>query len=301
MGLIDVNAWVLLHALMFNAILVERDPPPYRAEHQINSMSRNCRAGDVTVRVEYSTLNYKDALAITGKGPVVRQFPDGARNRLGRYGGAAPSNAVLQERRQGAVERLGSRGDPLGRTRAAGARQSRLADSAAGALLRRGRRWPSAPPAIRPCCASWPWSGMASTPGDGEILVTGAAGGVGSVAVALLSKLGFRVAAMTGRPAEADFLRQLGAAEILDRAQFAARASRWPRNAGPARSTWWAAIPWPMSVRRCAMAAWSRPAVWPGAWIFRPPSRRSFCAASPWRASTASCGRAPIAWKPGGD
>ena len=60
------------------------------------------------------------------------------------------------------------------------------------------------------------------TPGGGEILVTGAAGGVGSVAVAVLSKLGFRVAAVTGRPAEAEFLRQLGAAEILERAQFAA-------------------------------------------------------------------------------
>jgi acrylyl-CoA reductase (NADPH) len=60
------------------------------------------------------------------------------------------------------------------------------------------------------------------TPGSGEILVTGAAGGVGSVAVAVLSKLGFRVAAVTGRPAEAEFLRQLGAAEILERAQFAA-------------------------------------------------------------------------------
>ncbi len=60
------------------------------------------------------------------------------------------------------------------------------------------------------------------TPGDGEILVTGAAGGVGSVAVALLSRLGFRVAAMTGRPVESDFLRELGAAEIVDRAAYAA-------------------------------------------------------------------------------
>jgi acrylyl-CoA reductase (NADPH) len=59
------------------------------------------------------------------------------------------------------------------------------------------------------------------TPGSGEILVTGAAGGVGSVAVAVLAKLGFRVAAVTGRPAEADFLKRLGAAEVLDRALFA--------------------------------------------------------------------------------
>ena len=62
---------------------------------------------------------------------------------------------------------------------------------------------------------------MASSPASGEVLVTGAAGGVGSIAVALLSKLGFRVAAMTGRPAQADFLRQLGAAEIVDRASYA--------------------------------------------------------------------------------
>src|SRR5208282_1297318 len=59
------------------------------------------------------------------------------------------------------------------------------------------------------------------TPDSGEILVTGAAGGVGSVSVAILAKLGYRVAAMTGRPAESEFLKQLGAAEVLDRAQFA--------------------------------------------------------------------------------
>ena len=59
------------------------------------------------------------------------------------------------------------------------------------------------------------------TPDSGEILVTGAAGGVGSVAVALLSKLGFHVAAMTGRPAEADFLKQLGALEIIEQTQYA--------------------------------------------------------------------------------
>src|SRR5580698_426409 len=59
---------------MFQAILVEREPPPYRASLKKLNESQ-LPAGDVTVRVEYSTLNYKDALAITGKGPVVRQFP----------------------------------------------------------------------------------------------------------------------------------------------------------------------------------------------------------------------------------
>ena len=81
-----------------------------------------------------------------------------------------------------------------------------LADSAAGPHSRHDRPWPSAPRATRPCCVSWLWNGMALCPASGEILVTGAAGGVGSVAVALLSKLGFRVVAVTGRAAEADFL-----------------------------------------------------------------------------------------------
>src|SRR5882757_283699 len=70
----DAPARVLLHAHMFKAILVERDPPPYRA-NLTDLDEAQLPPGDVTVRIDHSTLNYKDALAITGKGPVVRQFP----------------------------------------------------------------------------------------------------------------------------------------------------------------------------------------------------------------------------------
>jgi acrylyl-CoA reductase (NADPH) len=204
---------------MINAILVEREPPPYRAALKKLDESQ-LPSGDVSVRVEYSTLNYKDALAITGKGPVVRQFPmvpgidfagtvEHSSSPLYRSGDKVLLNGWgVGEVHWGGLAQLARvKADwliPL--PEALTARQA-MALGTAGytamlsvmALERHG-----------------------ITPGDGEILVTGAAGGVGSVAVALLSKLGFQVAAMTGRPAESDFLRELGAAQILDRAPFAA-------------------------------------------------------------------------------
>ena len=87
----------------------------------------------------------------------------------------------------------------------------------AAASSRRPTRWRSAPPATRRCSASWRWSGTASSPERGPVVVTGAAGGVGSVAVALLQKLGYHVIASTGRAEEHDYLTGLGAAEIIGR------------------------------------------------------------------------------------
>ena len=203
---------------MINAILIERDPPPYRASLKKIDESQ-LPAGDVTVRVEYSTLNYKDALAITGKGPVVRQFPmvpgidfagtvEHSSNPSYKSGDKVLLNGWgVGESHWGGLSQLARiKADWLIPLPAALTARQAMAVGTAGytamlsvmALERHGIR-----------------------PGDGEILVTGAAGGVGSVAVALLSKLGFRVAAMTGRPAESEFLKQLGAAEILDRAPFA--------------------------------------------------------------------------------
>jgi len=171
------------------------------------------------VRVEYSTLNYKDALAITGKAPVVRQFPmvpgidfagtvEHSSNPSYKSGDKVLLNGWgVGESHWGGLSQLARiKADWLIPLPAALTARQAMAVGTAGytamlsvmALERHGIR-----------------------PGDGEILVTGAAGGVGSVAVALLSKLGFRVAAMTGRPAESEFLKQLGAAEILDRAPFA--------------------------------------------------------------------------------
>jgi acrylyl-CoA reductase (NADPH) len=203
---------------MFTAILVERDPPPYRASLKKLDESQ-LPEGDVTVRVEYSTLNYKDALAITGKGPVVRHFPmvpgidfAGTVEHSGNASYKSGDKVVLNgwgvgEAHWGGLAQVARvKADWLIPLPGALTARQAMAVGTAGytAML---------------CVMALERHGI--TPGDGEILVTGAAGGVGSVAVALLSKLGFRVAAMTGRPAQSDFLRQLGAAEIVDRAAYA--------------------------------------------------------------------------------
>ena len=203
---------------MFNAILVERDPPPYRASLKKLDESQ-LPEGDVTVRVEYSTLNYKDALAITGKGPVVRHFPmvpgidfAGTVEHSGNASYKSGDKVVLNgwgvgEAHWGGLAQVARvKADWLIPLPGALTARQAMAVGTAGytAML---------------CVMALERHGI--TPGDGEILVTGAAGGVGSVAVALLSKLGFKVAAMTGRPAQSDFLRQLGAAEIVDRAAYA--------------------------------------------------------------------------------
>ena len=176
-------------------------------------------AGDVTVRVEYSTLNYKDALAITGKGPVVRQFPlvpgidfAGTVEESSNPGFKRGDKVLLNgwgvgESHWGGLSQIARvKGEWLIPLPGALTARQAMAVGTAGytAML---------------CVMALERHGL--TPGDGEILVTGAAGGVGSVAVALLSKLGFRVVAMTGRPAESGFLTELGAAEIMDRAAYA--------------------------------------------------------------------------------
>jgi len=174
----------------------------------------------VTVRVDYSTLNYKDALAITGKAPVVRQFPmvpgvdfagtvDASEHPSYRAGDRVLLNGwgVGETHWGGLAQRARVKGDWLIPLPAAFTPRQSMAIGTAGytAML---------------CVIALERHGV--TPASGEILVTGAAGGVGSVAVAVLAKLGFRVAAVTGRLAEAEYLKRLGAAEILDRALFTA-------------------------------------------------------------------------------
>jgi acrylyl-CoA reductase (NADPH) len=174
--------------------------------------------GDVTVRVEWSTLNYKDALAITGKAPVVRRFPmvpgidlagvvEESADPAWKAGDRVVLNGwgVGEAHFGGLAQRARVKGAWLVRLPAAFTTRQAMAIGTAGytAML---------------CVLALERHGIA--PGDGEVLVTGAGGGVGSVAVAVLSKLGHRVVASTGRAAEADWLRALGAAEILDRAQL---------------------------------------------------------------------------------
>ena len=199
---------------MFKAIVINKDDKGYRAE--LGQLEESALpAGDVRVRVQYSTLNYKDGLAITGKGPVVRSFPmvpgiDFAGEVLEstspefKVGDAVLLNGwgVGEGHWGGLAQQARVKADwliplPKGFT----AKQA-LAIGTAGytAML---------------CVMALQKHGV--KPADGEVLVTGAAGGVGSFAIALLSKLGFTVVASSGRPQEAEYLRSLGAAEVIDR------------------------------------------------------------------------------------
>ena len=190
-------------------------------------------AGDVLAAVEYSTLNYKDGLAIANKGPVVRSWPmvagiDGAGTVLESTHGAwkAGDKFVhngwgLGETRWGLMsERARLQGDWLVRLPAAFTTRQAMAIGTAGytAML---------------CVLTLEKNGIKPT--DGQVLVTGATGGVGSVAVALLSKLGYTVVAATGKAAEQTYLKQLGATSIMDRAELASPGK-------PLQKERWAAV-----------------------------------------------------------
>jgi acrylyl-CoA reductase (NADPH) len=174
--------------------------------------------GDVTVRVEWSCLNYKDGLALTGKAPVVRRFPmipgidfvgmvEASEHPEWKPGDRVILNGWgLGETHLGAyAEKARVKGDWLvpmpsgmtGREAMAIGTAGYTAMLAVLALERHG-----------------------ITPERGPVLVTGAAGGVGSVAVALLAKLGYQVIASTGRPEEADYLKRLGAKEVIERKEL---------------------------------------------------------------------------------
>ena len=182
----------------------------------------NLMDGDVTFRVEYSTLNYKDGLAITGKAPVVRRFPmiagiDAAGTVESSTNAAwKPGDKVILNGWGCGETHLGAyaakarvKGEWLVRLPGSMTARDAMAIGTAGytamlavmALERHGL-----------------------TPERGPVAVTGAAGGVGSVAIAILAKLGFAVHAVTGRPEEADYLKQLGAAEIVERKELAGPA-----------------------------------------------------------------------------
>ncbi|MCJ2074037.1 oxidoreductase [Methylobacterium sp. J-030] len=202
---------------MFKAILIEKDEAGYRAGlREIDEAQ--LPEGDVTVDVAYSTLNYKDGLAITGKGPVVRKFP--------MVPGIDIAGTVRESRHQDykVGDRVVLNGWGVGETYWGGLAQvARLKGDwlvpLPGALTpRQAMAIGTAGYTAMLCVIALERHGV--TPDKGEVVVTGAAGGVGSTAIALLSRLGYTVVAVSGRPEEADYLRGLGAAEILDRATF---------------------------------------------------------------------------------
>lgn len=215
---------------MFNAILLQRaaDKSTLASLEPLDDSRLPDRA--VTVRVDYSTLNFKDALALTGKGAVVRQWPlvpgidlagvveassdprwqPGQRVVLNGWG-------VGESHWGGLAQKARVDGDWLLELPASLSTRDAMAIGTAGftaamcvqALVRHGVQ-----------------------PGDGEVLVTGSAGGVGSIAVALLASLGYTVVASTGRVQEEAYLRELGAAEVIDRATLSAagkplQTERW--------------------------------------------------------------------------
>jgi acrylyl-CoA reductase (NADPH) len=189
--------------------------------------------GEVRVAVSHSTLNYKDGLALTNKGPVVRTWPmvpgiDGAgtvlesRHPAWRVGDAVIHNGWgAGETRWGCLaEQAVLAGSGLVRLPPAFTPRQAMAIGTAGytAML---------------CVLAIEAHG--ATPAGGEVLVSGATGGVGSVAVALLSKLGWRVVAATGKAGEAPYLQSLGAAEVIDRAALTAPGK-------PMQKERWAAV-----------------------------------------------------------
>ena len=207
---------------MFKALVLHKDEAGFRAGLETLEESRLAALadGDVLVGVEYSTLNYKDGLALTNKGPVVRQWPmvpgiDGAGTVLeSRHMNWKPGERVIHngwgagETRWGCLAaRAVLGGDGLVRLPSAFTARQAMAIGTAGytAML---------------CVQALQRHGV--KPGVGDVLVTGATGGVGSIAVALLAHAGHRVVAATGRPAEADYLTALGAADVVDRASLSA-------------------------------------------------------------------------------
>jgi acrylyl-CoA reductase (NADPH) len=184
--------------------------------------------GDVTVRVEWSTLNYKDGLAVTGKAPVVRRFPmiagidlAGTVEQSSHPQWKAGDKVIctgwgMGETHLGAyAAKARVKGDWLVRLPEAMSARDAMAIGTAGftAML-----------------AVLALEKHGLTPKDGAVVVTGAAGGVGSVATAVLSKLGYHVIASTGRMSEADYLRGLGAAEVIDRNELSGPAKPLARE-----------------------------------------------------------------------
>lgn len=203
----------------FRAIRIDKSDQGQFADYVV-MRARDLMEGDVDVDVAFSAINYKDGLAVTGKGPVVRRFPMipgvdlAGRVTRSAHPEFAPGDIVVatasglgEAHYGGFAQKARLSGDWLAKLPPPLTMAQAMAVGTAGltamfclmALERHGAR-----------------------PADGRAAVTGAAGGVGSFAVALLAKAGWGVAAVTGRAGEADYLKRLGAAEIISREEFAA-------------------------------------------------------------------------------
>lgn len=202
----------------FKAIMISRDDEKKQSVSIENITVEDLMEGDVIVDVEATTVNYKDGLAITGRSPVVRRWP--------MIPGIDFAGTVVSSEhpKWSAGDKVVLNGWGVGETHyGAYALKARV----------NGDWLISLPPGMKPTDAmaigTAGYTSMLSvlalekagiTPDGGPVIVTGASGGVGSVAVALLSKLGYQVTASTGRVSEEAFLKDLGATDIIDRAEL---------------------------------------------------------------------------------
>jgi acrylyl-CoA reductase (NADPH) len=202
---------------MFKAVLINKEEDTYTASLREVSES-DLPDGDVTINVQYSTLNYKDGLAITGKSPVVRKFPmvpgvdlvgtvESTTHPDYKAGDSVILNGwgVGESHWGGLAQKARLNGDWLVPLPKSFTPEQAMSIGTAGytAML---------------CIMTLEQHGV--TPDKGEILVTGATGGVGSIAVSLLAKLGYRVVAMTGRAKESEYVTALGASEVMARSEY---------------------------------------------------------------------------------
>jgi acrylyl-CoA reductase (NADPH) len=213
----------VINAMKFNALLATKEDGQVSTK-LVSLDDADLHDGDVLVQVDYSTLNYKDSLAMTNRSPIIRNFPmipgidfagtvvesshaefrSGDRVVLNGYGLSQTHHGGLAQRARVPGEWLVKLPDSI-------SSKDAMAIGTAGytAML---------------CVLALEHGGV--KPEHGDILVTGANGGVGSIAVAILSKLGYRVVASTGRPEHAQYLKDLGAAELIDRTTLAAPRTR---------------------------------------------------------------------------
>ena len=245
---------------MFNAILLSQVDGKTQARLEPIDEAR-LPAGDATVRVEYSSLNFKDGLAITGRGAVVKTWPLVPGIDLA---GVVESS---DDPRWKAGDRVVVSGWGLGETHWGGlAQKARLLSAWLLRLpeaisTRQAMAIGTAGYTAALCVMALQKHGIG--PGDGEVLVTGASGGVGSVATALLAGLGYSVTASTGRAEEKAYLEGLGAARVIDRAELAAAGK-------PLQKERWAGVVDAVGSHTLANA----------------------CAATKWNGAVAACGLA---------
>ena len=205
--------------MSFRAILVRKNNSVQQAEIVLFDEA-DLMDGDVTIAIDYSTVNFKDCLAITGAAPIIKSFPlipgidlAGTVEISSHKSFKSGDKVVLNgwdtgvSHHGGFAQKARVRGDLLLKLPPQITTRQAMAIGTAGftAML-----------------SVLALEHGSVTPDKGDILVTGASGGVGSVAIALLSKLGYRVVASTGRPEESSYLTALGAAEIIDRKMLSA-------------------------------------------------------------------------------